>query len=327
MSKKQNCTAMSSAEAEYVALSASCVSNDVLVSIEAFEELKDMKLIAGYWGKRHHGPSDAMHNPSQPFEFLSTETCLICHGDTHVHKLLSRVLRNIIVIFARTFRVILFSIHNDEWKSFQCHHQTALRGSKSGPRCLDQEDILSAIRFLRFLTQIEWCYLRSASCDGPYMLRTVLIAAVEAAEKEAIFLILTGIGDEIYSTVVHVTRKVDKEQLASFTNASECSISSTTSTRMRFKNEVNDIRSERLARSANPLALLAAAQPYSDNYYQAPVPQRSNAPSYKQSSSTRTSASTIHKGKEIAKPVTPQSESVSEEDSDPEQARRDKDMQ
>ncbi|GKF24803.1 hypothetical protein Tco_0080697, partial [Tanacetum coccineum] len=28
------------------------------------------------------------------------------------------------------------------------------------------------------------------------------------------------------------------------------------------QNEVNDIRSERLARSANPLALLAAAQPY-----------------------------------------------------------------
>ncbi|GJW44419.1 hypothetical protein Tco_0073218 [Tanacetum coccineum] len=46
-----------------------------------------------------------------------------------VHKLLSRVLRNIIVIFARTFRVILFSIHNDEWKSFQCHHQTALRST------------------------------------------------------------------------------------------------------------------------------------------------------------------------------------------------------
>ncbi|GJX84030.1 hypothetical protein Tco_0333511 [Tanacetum coccineum] len=39
------------------------------------------------------------------------------------------------------------------------------------------------------------------------------------------------------------------------------------------------------------------------------------------------SASTRHKGKEIAKPVTPQSESVSEEDSDPEQAQRDKDMQ
>ncbi|GJW17710.1 hypothetical protein Tco_0025146 [Tanacetum coccineum] len=50
-------------------------------------------------------------------------------NDVLVHKLLSRVLRNIIVIFARTFRVILFSIHNDEWKSFQCHHQTALRSN------------------------------------------------------------------------------------------------------------------------------------------------------------------------------------------------------
>ncbi|GJT55518.1 hypothetical protein Tco_0990572 [Tanacetum coccineum] len=91
----------------------------------------------------------------------------------------------------------------------------------------------------------------------------------------------------------------------------------------QYQNEVNDIRAERIAKSANPLALLAAAQPYSDNYYQAPKPQRSNTTS----SSTRPSASTRHKGKEIAKPVTPQSESVSEEDSDPEQAQRDKDMQ
>ncbi|GJW85317.1 retrovirus-related pol polyprotein from transposon TNT 1-94 [Tanacetum coccineum] len=58
-------------------------------------------------------------------------------------------------------------------------------------------------------------------------------------------------------------------------------------------------------------------------YYQAPKPQRSNATS----SSTRQSASTRHKGKEVAKPITPQSESVSEEDSDPEQAQRDKEMQ
>ncbi|GKA49528.1 hypothetical protein Tco_0742601 [Tanacetum coccineum] len=53
-----------------------------------------------------------------------------------------------------------------------------------------------------------------------------------------------------------------------------------------------------------------------------------NAPSNKQSSSHNDpTATTRHKGKEIGKPVTPQSESVSEEDSDPEQARRDKDMQ
>ncbi|GKE01052.1 hypothetical protein Tco_1389035 [Tanacetum coccineum] len=91
----------------------------------------------------------------------------------------------------------------------------------------------------------------------------------------------------------------------------------------QYQNEVNDIRAERIAKSANPLALLAAAQPYSDNYYQAPKPQRSNATS----SSTRPSASTRHRGKEIAKPVTPQSESVFEKDNDPEQAQRDKDMQ
>nr|GFA48110.1 hypothetical protein [Tanacetum cinerariifolium] len=29
-----------------------------------------------------------------------------------------------------TFRVILFSIHSDEWKSFQSQHQTALRISR-----------------------------------------------------------------------------------------------------------------------------------------------------------------------------------------------------
>ncbi|GJR12183.1 hypothetical protein Tco_0794835 [Tanacetum coccineum] len=60
----------------------------------------------------------------------------------------------------------------------------------------------------------------------------------------------------------------------------------------------------RFSTSANPLALLAAAQPCSDNYYQEPKPQRSSAPSYMQSSSKRPSASTRHKGKEIAKPVT-----------------------
>ncbi|GKD66238.1 hypothetical protein Tco_1308346, partial [Tanacetum coccineum] len=61
----------------------------------------------------------------------------------------------------------------------------------------------------------------------------------------------------------------------------------------------------------------------SSNHKPKPKPQRSNVTS----SSTRPSASTRHKGKEIAKPVTPQSESVSEEDSDPEQAQRDKEMQ
>ncbi|GJY46680.1 hypothetical protein Tco_0435743 [Tanacetum coccineum] len=117
----------------------------------------------------------------------------------------------------------------------------------------------------------------------------------------------------ILLTVLQTDEWVDKEQLASNNNASECSISSTTSTKgsrfvtvikqskeidtisyhklfdilKQYQNEVNDIRSERLAKSANPLALIAAVQPYSNHYYQAPKSQRSNAQALKQSSSTR----------------------------------------
>ncbi|GKC20516.1 hypothetical protein Tco_1022666 [Tanacetum coccineum] len=84
--------------------------------------------------------------------------------------------------------------------------------------------------------------------------------------------------------------------------------------------EVNEIRAERIAKNANPLALVAATQQYPETYYQAPKPQRSYAPSSKQSSSTRSHIPTKHKGKEIAKTITPLSESGSKEDSDPEQA-------
>ncbi|GJS68551.1 hypothetical protein Tco_0683116 [Tanacetum coccineum] len=51
------------------------------------------------------------------------------------------------------------------------------------------------------------------------------------------------------------------------------------------------------------------------------------APTSKASLPTRSHAATRYKGKEIAKPITPPSESASEEDSDPEQAQKDKDMQ
>ncbi|GJX53338.1 hypothetical protein Tco_0281707 [Tanacetum coccineum] len=76
-----------------------------------------------------------------------------------------------------------------------------------------------------------------------------------------------------------------------------------------------------------PLALVAVAQQNPDPYYQAPKSNKSYAPPSKQSSSTRSNASTKYKGKEIAKPITPPSESASEEDSDPKQAQRDKEMQ
>ncbi|GJU93620.1 hypothetical protein Tco_1318376 [Tanacetum coccineum] len=95
----------------------------------------------------------------------------------------------------------------------------------------------------------------------------------------------------------------------------------------QYQKEVNEIRAERIDKNANPLALVANAQQYPNPYYQAPKSHKPYASPSKQSSSTRSHTSTKYKGKEIAKPITPPSESASEEDSDPEQAQRDKDMQ
>ncbi|GJY37257.1 retrovirus-related pol polyprotein from transposon TNT 1-94 [Tanacetum coccineum] len=89
----------------------------------------------------------------------------------------------------------------------------------------------------------------------------------------------------------------------------------------------NEICAERIAKNANPLALVDAAQQYPDPYYQAPKFHKSFATPSKQASSKRSNASTKFNGKEIAKPITPLSESASKEDSDPEQAQGDKDMQ
>ncbi|GJZ95957.1 hypothetical protein Tco_0668291 [Tanacetum coccineum] len=74
---------------------------------------------------------------------------------------------------------------------------------------------------------------------------------------------------------------------------------------MQYQKEVNEICAERIAKNANPLALVAAASPYPDPYYQAPKSNKPYAPTSKQSSSTRSNASTKFKGKEIAKPITP----------------------
>ncbi|GJZ18437.1 hypothetical protein Tco_0554560 [Tanacetum coccineum] len=64
--------------------------------------------------------------------------------------------------------------------------------------------------------------------------------------------------------------------------------------------EVNEILAERIAKNANPLAFVAAAQQYLDSYCQAPKSHKSYAPSSKQSSFTRYHVPTRHKGKAIA---------------------------
>ncbi|GKE00334.1 hypothetical protein Tco_1388317 [Tanacetum coccineum] len=95
----------------------------------------------------------------------------------------------------------------------------------------------------------------------------------------------------------------------------------------QYQKEVNELRAERIAKTANPLALVATAQPHQDSYYQTSKSYKSYAPTLKTSLPTRYHATTRHKGKEIAKPITPPSESAFEKDSDPEQAQKDKEMQ
>nr|GEZ38695.1 hypothetical protein [Tanacetum cinerariifolium] len=94
----------------------------------------------------------------------------------------------------------------------------------------------------------------------------------------------------------------------------------------QYQKEVNELRAKRLARNSNPLALVVTAQANQDPYYQTSKSHKSYAPSSKPSFLTRTHTTTRYKGKEIAKPTTPLSETASEEDSDPEQAQMDKDM-
>ncbi|GKD32402.1 hypothetical protein Tco_1247911 [Tanacetum coccineum] len=195
------------------------------------------------------------------------------------------------------------------------------------------------------------------------------------SEKEAIHCLLTGIGDEIYSTVdackiahemwITIERLQQGESLniqdvktnlfwefGKFTSHDGESMESYYSRFYKMMNEmirnnltvatmqvnvqflqqlqpewsrsltieVNEIRAERITKNANLLTLVDAAQQYPDPYYQAPKSHKPYAPTSKQSSSTRSNASTKFKGKEIAKPITPPSESAYEEDSDPEQA-------
>ncbi|GKB37217.1 retrovirus-related pol polyprotein from transposon TNT 1-94 [Tanacetum coccineum] len=194
--------------------------------------------------------------------------------------------------------------------------------------------------------------LRKNILSGPYVPSTVLVQAVAAtegvpavpqhttietvlnmtpknkehflSEKEAIFLLLTGIEDEIYSTEFGKFTSRDGESMESYYSRfyklmNELTRNNLQVTTMQvnvqflqqlqqewsrfvtvvkqskeidtisyhilfdilkqYQNEVSDIRAERISKSTNPLALLAAAQPYSNNYYQAPKPQRSNATS------------------------------------------------
>nr|GEW07253.1 hypothetical protein [Tanacetum cinerariifolium] len=203
--------------------------------------------------------------------------------------------------------------------------------------------------------------LRKCILKGPYTPSTVIIPVLPATDnapvvpdrttvetilnmslgnkvhyeskKEAIHLILTGIGDEIYSTVYacktahEIWEAIERLQQGESLNIQDVK----TNLFWEFGNSlltmVKQWSHTTQAKNANPLALVAAAQSYPDPYYQAPNSHKLYAPTSKASPPTRYHATTRQKGKEIAKPITPPSESASEEDSDPKKAQKDKDMQ
>nr|GEY56082.1 hypothetical protein [Tanacetum cinerariifolium] len=162
------------------------------------------------------------------------------------------------------------------------------------------------------------------------------------AEKEAIHLILTRIGDEIYSTVDacqttqemwEAIERLQQEWSRCVTivtqqhKLDEVSYHKLFDILKQYQKEVNELRAKRLASNANLLALVATARANQDPYYQTSKSHKSHASSSKPSILTRSHTTIRYKGKEIAKPITPPSEAASEEDNDPEQAQRDKDMQ
>ncbi|GKA53910.1 hypothetical protein Tco_0752859 [Tanacetum coccineum] len=89
----------------------------------------------------------------------------------------------------------------------------------------------------------------------------------------------------------------------------------------QHQNKVNEIRAERKVQNANLVALVATTQHCPDNYHQAPKPYKTQAPLPRQTTLTRSHATTKNKVKEIVKAPSPESEL--EEDNDEEHAQRD----
>ncbi|GJZ94560.1 hypothetical protein Tco_0666763 [Tanacetum coccineum] len=197
----------------------------------------------------------------------------------------------------------------------QMHNNIMAAGSRDHPPMLATGRYAQwQSRFLRYIdTRPNGDALRKVILEGPYKFSTVTIPAVPATDDSpAVFSKFTSHDGESMESYYSRFYKMMNEMLFDVMK--------------QYQKEVNEIRAERIAKNENPLALVAAAQHYPNPYYQAPKSHKSYAPPSKQSSSTRSHASTRYKGKEIVKPITPPSESASKEDSDPEQPQRDRDM-
>nr|GEW92641.1 retrovirus-related Pol polyprotein from transposon TNT 1-94 [Tanacetum cinerariifolium] len=114
------------------------------------------------------------------------------------------------------------------------------------------------------------------------------------AEAEAVQIILTGIDNDIYSIVDACPNACEMWKAIERLKQGECSVLTLTTTKMA-KNEVNKLRAERIARTANPLALVAQQQPV---YH-----PRNHPTHYTQNSSTRTQAASRNRRKAIDKEI------------------------
>nr|GEV78432.1 retrovirus-related Pol polyprotein from transposon TNT 1-94 [Tanacetum cinerariifolium] len=184
--------------------------------------------------------------------------------------------------------------------------------------------------FLRYVdTRPNGEALRKCILSGPYKPITVLVQAVDTTDDSPAVpehtmhkkceKLSKGYNKPEWSRFVTIVKQQHKLDEVSYHKLFDIL--------NQYQNEVNELRAKRLARNSNPLALVATAQADQDQYYQTSRSHKSHAPSSKPLISTGSHTSTIHKGKEIAKPITPPSKTASEEDSNHEQAQRDKDMQ
>nr|GEY00628.1 hypothetical protein [Tanacetum cinerariifolium] len=171
-------------------------------------------------------------------------------------------------------------------------------------------------QFLRYIdTRPNGEAIRKCILSGPYKPTTVLVQAVEATDDSLAIPEHTTLQPE-WSRFVTIVKQQHKLDDVSYHKLFDIL--------KQYQNEVNELRAERLAKNANLLAIVATAQADQDQYYQTSRSHRSSAPSSKPSIPTRSHTTTKHKGKELAKPITPPSKTASEEDIDPEQAHKDK---
>nr|GEV13622.1 integrase, catalytic region, zinc finger, CCHC-type, peptidase aspartic, catalytic [Tanacetum cinerariifolium] len=201
----------------------------------------------------------------------------------------------------------------------------------------DRPPVLTTGRYAQWRSRFLQCIdtrpngdaLRKCILEGPYTLSTIAVPAVPTSENSSAFpehttLRKYGKLSKGYNKANHSTFKMSRQTY--FDNLENSSLTMEKQWNL-ITQEVNELRAERIARNANPLALVVTAQSNQDPYSQTPKSHKPYAPTSKPSIPNRSHATTRNKGKEIAKPISPPSESASEEDSGPEQAQRDKDMQ